>query len=116
MEPLGQEWLQLAATRSVQQRTASLTARQRSTSRACLGTWDVLDEKIMTGPRRCPICKRSVPTDAASSPFRPFCSERCKLVDLGSWLSGTYRISRPISEEELDQGVVRDGSGTDKPE
>ncbi|HEX7597535.1 MAG TPA: DNA gyrase inhibitor YacG [Polyangia bacterium] len=69
----------------------------------------------MTGPR-CPICKRSIPPDAASSPFRPFCSERCRLTDLGSWLNGAYKISRPISEEEMDQGLGQDGSKSDEQE
>jgi uncharacterized protein len=40
--------------------------------------------------------------------FRPFCSERCRSADLGKWLQGGYRISAPVSEEDLDQGVVPD--------
>jgi len=39
---------------------------------------------------KCPRCGKK--TDTAKNPFRPFCSERCKLVDLGNWLSGNYRI------------------------
>jgi hypothetical protein len=35
-------------------------------------------------------------------PHRPFCSERCRSIDLGSWLDGAYRISTPASEEDLD--------------
>jgi len=38
---------------------------------------------------RCPTCKS--PVDPASR-FRPFCSERCKLLDLGRWLDGSYTI------------------------
>jgi uncharacterized protein len=51
----------------------------------------------------CPICRkpRSLETNDANK-FRPFCSERCKLIDLGSWLDGSYKISRPISETDLD--------------
>ena len=44
---------------------------------------------------RCPICKRVVPWK--ENPFRPFCSERCKLIDLGSWIGERYRI---LGEEE----------------
>jgi endogenous inhibitor of DNA gyrase (YacG/DUF329 family) len=33
---------------------------------------------------------------------RPFCSERCKLIDLGNWLGEKYRISRPLSPEDLE--------------
>ena len=44
---------------------------------------------------------------------RPFCSERCRLADLGKWLDGGYRISAPISEEDLDQGVVPDDTDSE---
>lgn len=42
----------------------------------------------------CPTCKKvlEVPVDF---PPRPFCSARCKLVDLDNWLSERYRISEP---------------------
>ena len=45
---------------------------------------------------------------AADAPHRPFCSERCKSIDLGSWLEGSYRISRPVEEEDLDSGPSPD--------
>jgi endogenous inhibitor of DNA gyrase (YacG/DUF329 family) len=35
------------------------------------------------------------------APFRPFCSQRCKLVDLGRWLDGTYSVSEPVSPENF---------------
>ena len=62
----------------------------------------------------CPICGRTVklPPDSASQAQLPaefpFCSERCRLVDLGRWMNGEYRIpgapmelagERPPSEE-----------------
>jgi endogenous inhibitor of DNA gyrase (YacG/DUF329 family) len=48
--------------------------------------------------------------------FRPFCSERCRSADLGKWLDGAYRIGAPISEEDLDQGLLPDdGDGERKP-
>lgn len=40
---------------------------------------------------KCPTCGRDVAFDA-SSPFRPFCSERCRTRDLGAWASESYRI------------------------
>ncbi len=43
---------------------------------------------------RCPICKRE--TCYEGNPFRPFCSERCKWIDLDNWLSGRYRASVPV--------------------
>ncbi|MFZ5722370.1 MAG: DNA gyrase inhibitor YacG [Pseudomonadota bacterium] len=39
----------------------------------------------------CPGCGRDVRFDAGS-PFRPFCSERCRLIDLGAWANENYRI------------------------
>ncbi|GAB4349908.1 MAG: DNA gyrase inhibitor YacG [Immundisolibacter sp.] len=39
----------------------------------------------------CPIC--GAPSVwSVDNPYRPFCSERCKLADLGSWLNGDYRL------------------------
>jgi endogenous inhibitor of DNA gyrase (YacG/DUF329 family) len=34
---------------------------------------------------------------------RPFCSTRCKMIDLGNWLNEAYRISEPIRQEEDDE-------------
>jgi len=47
----------------------------------------------------CPICKKPVREPAADEPRGsfPFCSERCKLVDLGRWLDGRYQIPVEIS-------------------
>jgi hypothetical protein len=39
---------------------------------------------------RCPGCGRETPYE--ENPFRPFCSERCKLIDLGKWASEGYRV------------------------
>jgi hypothetical protein len=46
---------------------------------------------------RCPICRKEV---AISDPFMPFCSERCKIIDLGNWASDKYVISTPITAEQ----------------
>jgi endogenous inhibitor of DNA gyrase (YacG/DUF329 family) len=45
----------------------------------------------------CPICRR--PTDSDSNAEFPFCSERCKLLDLGAWASEKYVISEPVIDE-----------------
>ena len=47
---------------------------------------------------RCPICKH--PTDSAADREFPFCSERCRLLDLGAWASEKYVVSDPIFDEE----------------
>lgn len=46
---------------------------------------------------RCPVCKGE--TTWKGNPFRPFCSERCKLIDLDNWLSERYRIAAREDEE-----------------
>ena len=47
----------------------------------------------------CPTCGRPVAWNA-EQPWRPFCSERCQLIDLGAWVDGSHRI--PAVEEPAD--------------
>jgi len=46
----------------------------------------------------CPQCGAAAPWDPAN-PYRPFCSERCKMIDLGAWASESYRI--PVAEDNV---------------
>jgi uncharacterized protein len=46
---------------------------------------------------RCPICKKLVKGDSADFPF---CSGRCRLVDLGKWASGGYVIASPLQDTD----------------
>ncbi len=55
---------------------------------------------------RCPICKQY--TTWEENPFRPFCSERCKLLDLGAWASEDYKIPGKKEEEEDEQNKEPD--------
>jgi uncharacterized protein len=51
----------------------------------------------------CPICKK--PADMSQrNKFRPFCSERCQMIDLGTWVSGDYEAedSKPADHEHHD--------------
>jgi endogenous inhibitor of DNA gyrase (YacG/DUF329 family) len=57
----------------------------------------------------CPICKK--PTDSGSDADFPFCSERCRLLDLGNWSAERYVISRPAFDEEMP-----DEPGAKRPE
>ncbi len=51
---------------------------------------------------RCPICKKS--TDSTKDSDFPFCSERCRLLDLGNWASEKYKVSEPaLDESEPDE-------------
>lgn len=47
---------------------------------------------------RCPTCRSVV---LAGSEDFPFCSDRCRRIDLGKWASGEYRISSPVLDPEL---------------
>jgi endogenous inhibitor of DNA gyrase (YacG/DUF329 family) len=59
---------------------------------------------------RCPICRAEVAWE--DNPHRPFCSERCRLIDLGAWAEGRYRIpGRKIATEE-----EREDDDEDEPE
>lgn len=53
----------------------------------------------------CPICRK--PTEWKDNPFRPFCSERCQLLDLGRWVEGDYRVPGEVVSE--DQPELRPG-------
>ena len=44
---------------------------------------------------RCPTCRKLV---LRNEPDFPFCSERCRLIDLGKWASGGYVISSPVND------------------
>lgn len=46
---------------------------------------------------RCPICKKAVKSTDADFPF---CSDRCRVIDLGKWASGGYVIPAPVSDSE----------------
>ena len=56
---------------------------------------------------RCPICHEPVVWDA--NPSRPFCSERCRLIDLGAWVTERYRVPGAPTEEH--EGDDSDESG-----
>ena len=66
--------------------------------------------------RKCPTCRRAIEEKETATPFSPFCSERCRLADLGTWLDGAYRIGAPVTEEDLDQGIPTEGDEGDKPQ
>lgn len=56
---------------------------------------------------KCPHCKRLVPW-SAEYPFKPFCCERCKLIDLGEWVAEEKKIpGEPlIDEDQIDDSLL----------
>jgi uncharacterized protein len=57
--------------------------------------------------RACPICGKT--SDSATDPDFPFCSERCRLIDLGNWSSEKYKISEPVIDESTPEDSPGDG-------
>ncbi len=49
---------------------------------------------------RCPTCKKKV-AYRTDNPFRPFCSKRCRLIDLGTWLEEGYSI--PAGDGDIEE-------------
>ncbi len=54
---------------------------------------------------RCTICEREVEYEGPLPSLYPFCSTRCKWVDLGKWLREDYTIDRDVTAEEVDSPV-----------
>jgi endogenous inhibitor of DNA gyrase (YacG/DUF329 family) len=48
---------------------------------------------------RCPICKKEV---AEGGEFFPFCSDRCRIIDLANWATGAYRIPAETGPPDAD--------------
>ncbi|HEY7354040.1 MAG TPA: DNA gyrase inhibitor YacG [Terriglobales bacterium] len=53
---------------------------------------------------KCPTCKQAV--QSTSEDF-PFCSQRCRLIDLGKWASGQYVVSSPVKDISDETGFQR---------
>jgi hypothetical protein len=70
----------------------------------------VLAEAGMESAVKCPTCR--VETSWEGNPHRPFCSERCRLIDLGAWIEGKYRIAGEKTDDRLEK---EDGDGEDEP-
>jgi endogenous inhibitor of DNA gyrase (YacG/DUF329 family) len=58
----------------------------------------------------CPRCGAPVRW-GAESPFRPFCSERCKMIDLGAWASEEYRVVVKGGDDDTDADSVATKGG-----
>jgi endogenous inhibitor of DNA gyrase (YacG/DUF329 family) len=61
--------------------------------------------KNKTRKYSCPMCKKEITWDG--NPFRPFCSERCRLMDLGKWASEEYHIAG--EKQDLPDKMDKDG-------
>lgn len=60
---------------------------------------------------KCPQCGH-LTIYSPENPFRPFCSERCKIIDLGGWASESFKI--PDAETSSDTSIIIDEDSDDE--
>ena len=69
---------------------------------------------------RCPVCNKVIDEatrqDSRIAKFYPFCSDRCKLIDLGKWFDGNYRIAAQADEVEEQGEQAAKADNQDKTE
>lgn len=58
---------------------------------------------------RCPVCDATV--DLVKTPTVPFCSDRCRTIDLGRWLGESYGLPRPTASAGADDDSDENGDG-----
>ena len=63
---------------------------------------------------KCATCGKDV--EFFAPPTGPFCSARCKMVDLGKWLGEEYKISEPLRPDHLAEYEELSGEELDRPE
>jgi endogenous inhibitor of DNA gyrase (YacG/DUF329 family) len=63
---------------------------------------------------RCPICRKETKY-SPENPFRPFCSERCQLTDLGQWAEGKYAIPVKLNNEDIDAEIEPETDSDENP-
>jgi hypothetical protein len=65
-----------------------------------------METAMSTPPKAlfCPTCRKVV---LATDGDFPFCSDRCRILDLGKWASGDYKISSPIQDPDLLEELAR---------
>jgi uncharacterized protein len=61
-------------------------------------------------PALCPICKKEPPSE--DHKVAPFCSQRCKEIDLGKWLAGDYRIPERTTPADLPEDLDEDSEAS----
>jgi len=57
---------------------------------------------------RCPVCDALV--DLAKTPTVPFCSDRCRLIDLGRWLDEAYAVPEPRRANDAESDAEPEGA------
>lgn len=78
-------------------RSSDLPGRVALSQGASSTEYNLAMPRKRTVKLRCPICKKAV---KSTDPEFPFCSDRCRTVDLGKWASGGYVVSSPVADAE----------------
>jgi endogenous inhibitor of DNA gyrase (YacG/DUF329 family) len=64
-------------------------------------------------PLRCPVCQREFQGEQSTA--LPFCSERCRTIDLGRWLGEKYSLPvEPEEGDQMDEGTTDEGMTNDE--
>ncbi|WP_110655088.1 DNA gyrase inhibitor YacG [Salinicola halimionae] len=89
-----------------------MTRRNDPSNDATPGAGPASGKKPLTVP--CPQCQKPIAWTTENL-YRPFCSKRCKLLDLGAWADGSHRIAGEphMDETELDELIDRLERGQD---
>ncbi|MEE9487399.1 MAG: DNA gyrase inhibitor YacG, partial [Candidatus Brocadiales bacterium] len=70
----------------------------------CASFWSFGTYRVTIMPKiECRNCGKGLSYESTDElPFFPFCSERCKLIDLGKWVEGEHRIEEPLTPDGAD--------------
>ncbi len=101
MPALGDDLLHVQIVHAPGGRRLTITPYGNWKTRALTLTQTPHNPKVAKPHPKCPICSTPI-TDAGALPF---CSERCKQVDLNRWFDGRYLVSRPIQHTDLEEEV-----------
>ena len=63
---------------------------------------------------KCPICGKE--NEFFAEPMGPFCSDRCKMIDLGKWLGEEYRVTDPLRPDHFEEFEGAEGDDLDRPQ
>jgi hypothetical protein len=75
--------------------------------RRCAQAIDLAVSCVIGEVMRCPICKKPIEATPANR-YRPFCSERCRMVDLGTWAGEDYRVPGATVEDREHPDDLKD--------
>ena len=64
----------------------------------------------------CPVCSKQLADASVQNPLFPFCSDRCRKIDLARWCDGRYAIVEELSSDQLQLKLLEDATDADDEE